>query len=447
MTEPLTPEEHGLGARLAAHLDALSLDHPAVVVESVVAQPLGRRSPRARRGALRLGLLAAAILAVSGGVIAGGGAISRLLADTVVLPPDPILPTPPPASLQPSGQPPSQPTPTESDATRLVNGDVLISYGGHVYLADPTGGREPAELAGPAGDDWGAQWSPDGSRLLVLNGTIDGEVDLALYVVSPDGRSARQVTGTADVPIREVQDPAWSPDGTQVALRATRAGHAGIFVVSVDPPAVVAAFLGTDLGAPAWSPDGSRLVVRNGEGRLAVVMPGSPDLVPIGTAATVSDPIWAPDGWIMFTEFIGAGGSNFHGAIFRVRPDGTGLTQLTDPGPGRQDVHLDASRDGSLLGFTRQDQDGIASPAICCGTVLRSTEGGERLVAPGGGAVFSPDGRWMVVTGPAPADPQSLKAAWIAVALDGGAERILFVRTMSSGPSTGGNLSWGVAGR
>ncbi len=449
MAEPLTPEERRLGERLTAHLDALPLEDPAAVLERTVASPVGRRS---RRGPGRVVLLAAAVLAiVSGGIIAGGGPISRLFADTVVLPPDSTLPPPPPASpepsgAQPSGAPPSEPTPIPSDGPRLVNGDVLISHGGRVYRVDPTGAREPAELAGPPGKDWGAKWSPDGSRLLVLNGSVDGEPDLTLFLLSPDGRSVRQLTGTADVPLRHARDPAWSPDGTQIALRATRSGQVGMFVVSIDPPAVVASILGKDLGAPGWAPDGSRLVVRNGEGRLAVMTPGSPNLVPIVTTATVSDPVWAPDGWIVFTEFIGAGRSDFHGAIFRVQPDGTKLTQLTDPGPGRLDVDIDATGDGRLLGFTRHDQDGIASPAICCGTVVRSTaDGTERLVPLGGGAVFSPDGRWMVAAGPAPGDSPSVKVAWIAVSVEGGERRVLLVRSAFGGASTAQNLSWGVA--
>ena len=443
MTEPMAPEERRFGTRMAAHLDALVEDDPAVVLQRVVARTDVHRS---RRRSARPVLLVAAVLVVVGaGLIAGGGSITRLLADTVVLPPDPTLP-PPPASLQPTGPQASQPTPVPSDGPRLVNGDVLISYGGRVYRADPTGGRDPVELAGPPGQDWGAQWSPDGSRLFVLNGSIDGEVDLALVVMSPDGRSVQQITGTSDVPLRHAQDPAWSPDGTRIALRATRSGQAGIFVISVDQLAVVAAVLGKDLGAPAWSPDGGRLVVHSGQGRLAVMTPGGPDIVPIVTAATVSDPLWAPDGWIVFTEFIGAGRTDFHGAVFGVRPDATGLTQLTDPGPGRLDVDLVAARDGTLLGFTRQDQDGIPSPAGCCGTVVRSMDtGAERLIPLGAGAVFSPDGRWMVATGPPPGDVESLKVAWIVVPVDGGASRVLLVRTVFSGGSTGSDLSWGAA--
>jgi len=83
----------------------------------------------------------------------------------------------------------------------------------------------------------------------------------------------------------------------------------------------------------------------------------------------------------------------------------------------------------------------------CCGTVVRSiVDGTERLVPLGGGAVFSPDGRWMVATGPAPGDSQSLKVAWIAASVDGGERRVLLVRSNYSGVSTADNLSWGVAG-
>jgi WD40 repeat protein len=443
MSEPMTTEERRFGTRLAAHLDALAEDDPAVVLQRVLARTDVRRSRR--RSARPLLLAAALLVLVAAGLIAGGGSITRLLADTVVLPPDPTLP-PRPSSVAPSGPGPSALTPAPTDPARLVNGDVLISYGGRVYLVDPSGAREPAELTGPDGDDWGAQWSPDGSRLLVLNGSVDGEADLTLYVMSQDGRSIRQITATAAVPLQNAQDPAWSPDGTRIAVRATHAGIAGIFVVSVDEPAIVAEFPGHELLAPAWAPDGGRLVVQNGPGNLAVVAPGSPDVVPIQTGATVSDPIWTLDGWIAFTKVVGGGERDFHAAVFRIRPDGTGLTQLTDPGMGRLDVNLVASQNASLLGYTRQDQYGISSPAICCGTVVRSMDtGAERLLPLGAGAVFSPDGTWMVATGPAPGDSESLKVAWIAVPVDGGASRVLLVRTMFSGPTTGDDLSWGTA--
>jgi hypothetical protein len=52
----------------------------------------------------------------------------------------------------------------------------------------------------------------------------------------------------------------------------------------------------------------------------------------------------------------------------------------------------------------------------------------------------------MVADAPAPGDSQSLTVAWIAKSVDGDAQRVLLVRTMVGGPTTGDNLSWGVAG-
>ena len=438
MTEPLTPQESRLGRRLTAHLDALDLLDPRSILDAVSTAP----PYRLRR--LPLGLLAAALIVLAGiGVAAGSGVRPPGLTDTVVLPPEPTLQPPPHASIAPSDLTRS-PIPFPSTATPFANGDVLISLGGHLYLSDPSGRRAPAELAGPDGPDWDAAWSPDGTRILSLNGSVDGEPDLALHVLSPDGLTDRRLTGAAGVPLHHVQQPVWSPDGRRIAMRAELDGHPGVYVIEVETTAIVARIAVADLGAPAWSPDGTQLVVHDGEGALAVVTLSDESVRRIVAEATVSDPVWGVDGWIYFTEFVGAGTNEFHGAVFRVRPDGSQLIQVTDPGRGRLDVFPALAPDARTLAVTRQDQFGASSPAVCCGTVVRSLEtGDERLATVGSGAIWSPDGRWLVVDGVAPGDTTSTKVAWIAVPIGPGDQQVLLVRNMFSGASVGRSLSWG----
>jgi TolB protein len=94
-------------------------------------------------------------------------------------------------------------------------------------------------------------WSPDGTKLAVSSG--------AIYVINPDGRNAIRLTD--EFPGGGA--PAWSPDGSQIAfLRDSRdVGKVDVYVMNAD---------GTNLnrltnhsawdGSPAWSPDGQTIL-------------------------------------------------------------------------------------------------------------------------------------------------------------------------------------------
>jgi TolB protein len=80
----------------------------------------------------------------------------------------------------------------------------------------------------------------------------------------------------------------------------------------------------------AWSPDGSWIVFQRPYGRLFLVHPDGTGLhevpveLPKGSGAR--EPSWSPDGaWIVFA--LDRGGSS---NVYAVRPDGTGLTRITD---------------------------------------------------------------------------------------------------------------------
>jgi Tol biopolymer transport system component len=61
---------------------------------------------------------------------------------------------------------------------------------------------------------------------------------------------------------------------------------------------------------------------------------------------------WSPDGYIYFS---GMPTRNGEREIFRIKPDGTGLTQLTFSGPSNPGAHFDVSvsADGSLVAYVR----------------------------------------------------------------------------------------------
>ena len=447
MREPLTEEEARLGERLAAHLDAIPLEDPRVVVRAVAAAAADARRPLRRRGAAMV-LIAAALVIGGVGAVASGAVRLRSIPDTVVLPPGPSLPPPPVATPAPT--PSGPPEATMVPPADLANGDVLIGYGGRIYLTDPAGEAEPYELPGPDGTDWSPQWSPDGRRILVLNGSVDGEPDLAVWLMRPDGRGTEQLTGTPDVPIRHAQDAVWSPDGTQIAVRGDVDGRIGIHVLDVAAQAVVAATTDAGMaGEPAWSPDGTQIAIHLAEGRIGVWTIGDGPPAVVVESSTVSGPTWGSNGRILFSEFVQTAANRFYGALFEVTPDGTELRQLTDPGNGRMDSEPQVSPDGTTIAFLRTDQFGGGAPAVCCGTILRSFDTGtERLLGDYPGAIWSPDGEWIAANAidppVAPKDPTSMKVEWVAVRVSDGEQRLLLVRNASGGPSAAGReLSWG----
>jgi dipeptidyl aminopeptidase/acylaminoacyl peptidase len=176
--------------------------------------------------------------------------------------------------------------------------------------------------------------SPDG-QLLVLEGFNDKEEGHnGIYVVrASDGGGLRQVVpsprGGYDA------DPVFSPDGTRVAFFASKPGVSppgagALFTVNLDGSGLrrISPWGGAFLDQ-GWSPDGSWIAYQRPYGVITLVHPDGSDRhdvpvsLPVGTGA--SNPTWSPDGdWIIFSL-----ADNGTANIYRMRPDGSSLTQVT----------------------------------------------------------------------------------------------------------------------
>jgi TolB protein len=168
-------------------------------------------------------------------------------------------------------------------------------------------------------------WSPDGSQLAystyrgiaLMTATGAGQ-----HLVVPDG-----------------QHPAWAPDGHRLSyacedglcVHDLTTGQSSVVVPATeDWPAVESS---------SWSPDGSSIaftrISADGDDYTSdtqvwtVHADGTgPAGVP-GTAPEGIEPLWSPDGTsIMYTEHYGGRGGEYSGDVWLVHPDGTARTSV-----------------------------------------------------------------------------------------------------------------------
>jgi Tol biopolymer transport system component len=261
------------------------------------------------------------------------------------------------------------------------------TLGPGVFVVETDGSR-PEEVAG--GDARAPAWSPDGRRLAVVRGGS------RLEVIDLDGGDrtvsvALPADPGDDPPVGEgAGRPAWSPDGTRIAVSA--GGGGPTYVVGADGNGRVrVAPGGRQLHAsgwpPAWSPDSTRLALALGRGtalRITVVMADGSGSTPVTADLTFANwaPAWSPNGEAI--AFLAADG------VYVIRPDGSGLTRLVAAEP---DPYLAPrwSPNGARLLFSGRAGGGAGGLWVvnADGTGLDAVVGSG---SQGADAAWSPDG-------------------------------------------------------
>ena len=261
---------------------------------------------------------------------------------------------------------------------------------GSLFLINADGSNEqPLTPAKSGVIDNDANWAPDGKRLVFSRGSgdTDGELEAHQLVTMSviNGKAGKETPLTAGIPLRNGviagwdQGPDFSPDGQRVAYVHTSGEgtdpvqHSDVFVIDADGthPHRVTQFAESSgtTGGPRWSPDGKRLVFSR-------------------TLAASETP---------------AGGQ----ALFLINADGTGLHQLTpwtlmaaglpDWSPVTNLIAFRAAPEESGIGnfFTiRPDGSGLTQVTHLKNTVISHQVG------------FSPDGRWLVFSIAPPDGPE-----------------------------------------
>jgi TolB protein len=194
--------------------------------------------------------------------------------------------------------------------------------------------------------------------LLVYRATVGQHQQL--FTIKPDGTSERQITHFTD---SDANWPAWSPDGKRIAFERSFASRAGIYTMNADGSNVRSLTPRGLNGQPSWSPNGKQITfgrylpgkeasiwVMNADGSHVrrVTRNPLPKDDGCGGCAGQGSSVFSPDGKrVAFTWMKGAHSS----AIFVVGANGKGLRRLTPFARGVADK-IDWSPDGSLIAFS-----------------------------------------------------------------------------------------------
>jgi Tol biopolymer transport system component len=214
-------------------------------------------------------------------------------------------------------------------------------------------------ILGPPGDQLHPDWSPNGSQIAYVQAT-DAAFDV--WITDPQGAGPEPLLTEYPAELMGLfwDNPAWSRDGTQIAMvgyegdpSATLPGRSVLAIVDVASGDIaiageLASSDGTLHSFPRWSPDGDALVIMvdqfTGEefigSTVAIIRVtdtgwSEPQAITDVVDAPRAD--WHPtDDLIVFcTNDVGAiQVTDEPSELFTIRPDGSKLTQITDYGPG-----------------------------------------------------------------------------------------------------------------
>jgi len=223
-----------------------------------------------------------------------------------------------------------------------------VIFNGRIAFSESTG---IASMNPDGSGEWGVElqvgdaqpaWSPDGTKLAVVTHWADRD---GIELLQPNGDALGMLTTDGGDGF-----PAWSPDGKTVAFT----NGSNIFLIGADGTNRRKLTTDDAFGfayRPTWSPDGATIAYASYRGAVGThiyavdVATGKEKALTSGATYDTS-PAWSPDGTvIVFTS-----SRDGKQGIYSMSPDGTGVKMLTGG-----TIYADApawSPDGSQIVFS-----------------------------------------------------------------------------------------------
>lgn len=191
----------------------------------------------------------------------------------------------------------------------FLSGTAEVDKGKELYVVN-TDGSGLIRLSDPLammGGPRGPRWSPDGSSIAFVGAGGD-YLSWEIYVAKTDGSGVSRLTNNNEQDF----NPNWSADGTRLAFESTRrSAHPWSSAYSIKADGSDLRLL-TDLEShmPAWSPDGTQIALALGEDPLgdqevgwpiAVLPSNGTELKRLGSAPYVVAGLdWSPDSSVIY---------------------------------------------------------------------------------------------------------------------------------------------------
>jgi TolB protein len=147
---------------------------------------------------------------------------------------------------------------------------------------------------GPQGPCMAPAWSPDGQRIVFVQGDRRGNTDI--MVLDVESGRVRRITDSNCINT----EPTWNPGGTQIAFTSDREGTPQVYLMEEDGSNVRRLTMeGTYNASPSWSPTGAMIAyVSRFEGKFDLFVhklgEGKSYQITTGVASSES-PSWSPD--------------------------------------------------------------------------------------------------------------------------------------------------------